>query len=156
MRFPLPAFVLVRQLPANMYISQPYILELGLKPDLVYNPRCVASTTPICLISPQSHSLFSPYSFAQHCEYEGNSSYLSKSLYHSQSCAKGTDPCTQQLSCHHSILRASRTLRSLDLNNVSMYATPESSFTRIEIDKYPGLSIATCSCDLQAVGLDTN
>ena len=27
-----------------MYISQPYILELGLKPDLVYNPRRVAST----------------------------------------------------------------------------------------------------------------
>ena len=43
--FPLPAFGLVRQLPATMYISRPYILELGLKPDLVYNPRCVASTT---------------------------------------------------------------------------------------------------------------
>ena len=28
-----------------MYISWPYILELGLKPDLVYNPSVVASTT---------------------------------------------------------------------------------------------------------------
>ena len=34
-----------------------------------------------------------------------------------------------------------------ELYYVSMYATPGSSFTRIEIDKYPGLSIATCSCD---------
>ena len=31
------------------HVLPPYILELGLKPDLVYNPRRVASTAPDCL-----------------------------------------------------------------------------------------------------------
>ena len=64
-----------------------------------------------------------------------------KSPYRFQSCAKGTDLCTQPLSRHHSILRASRTLRSLDLNT----SASEVNISDTSLDSYVSPSVVNAA-----------
>jgi hypothetical protein len=42
--FPRLLYYLVKVAACQLYISWPYIVELGFKPDLVYNPSVVAPT----------------------------------------------------------------------------------------------------------------